>query len=101
MPAMTIILDGDGTAEPGFKEALEAGRVHRVEDFVVAALAGGMKSGAPSVFLQVALPDGSYVFAETSLALFLSAADAFKARHGDPRTGERGLAQGSGERGRG
>lgn len=51
----------------------------------VAVLEGGMASGAPSVALRVDLPDGKVVVAETSLKLFLAAADALKARFGDPR----------------
>jgi hypothetical protein len=51
----------------------------------LAALPGGMASGAPSVTVRVDLLDGTTVLAETSLALLLTAAEAFKARHGDPR----------------
>lgn len=52
----------------------------------VTGLEGGMKSGKPSAALRLDLPDGRIVIAETSLALFLTAADALKARYGDPRT---------------
>jgi hypothetical protein len=46
-----------------------------------------MESGKPSVCIGVFLPNnGGCVLAETSLALFLTAADALKARFGDPRT---------------
>lgn len=51
----------------------------------VGALPGGMASGAPSVAFCFSLPDGRVVLAETSLALFLGAGDALKARYGDPR----------------
>jgi hypothetical protein len=67
---------------------VEDGRkVHhlRGEGLAIGGLAGGMKSGAASVMVRVDLPNGETVLAETSLALFLSAADALKARHGDPR----------------
>jgi hypothetical protein len=50
----------------------------------VAALPRGTVSGKPTVTFRVDLPDGTVVLAETTLSLFLSAADAFKARHGDP-----------------
>jgi hypothetical protein len=45
-----------------------------------------MVSGKPSIAIRLDLDDGSSVVAETSLALFLMAADAFKAKYGDPRT---------------
>jgi hypothetical protein len=43
---------------------------------------GGMASGAASVILRMKLPDGKVLVAETSLALFLSAADVMRAAHG-------------------
>jgi len=58
----------------------------------VTGLKGGMSSGKPSVMLRFDLPpedgfpQGRVVLAETSLALFLMAADGLKARFGDPRT---------------
>jgi hypothetical protein len=52
----------------------------------VAGLDDGMTSGKPSVAFGIVLPDGRWVFAETSLRLFLTAADVLKARFGDPRT---------------
>ncbi len=51
----------------------------------VAGLTSGMRSGAPSVAIRIDLPDGKTAIAETSLKLFLTAADALKARFGDPR----------------
>ncbi len=54
--------------------------------WTISALADGMKSGNPSVAVIIDLSGGVVVFAETSLKLFLTAADALKARHGDPRT---------------
>lgn len=44
----------------------------------VGLLKRGMQSGKSSVSLMLELPDGSVVFAETSLALFLQAASMFK-----------------------
>lgn len=80
MPAMRIVLDGDNA----FPEMV--GKViHEVQNFAVSALPAGMESGKPSVAMIAELPDGSYVFAETSLVLFLTAADALRARYGDPR----------------
>lgn len=51
----------------------------------VAALPRGTTSGKPTVGFKVVLPDGRVVFAQTTLSLFLTAGDAFKARYGDPR----------------
>lgn len=83
MHSMKIVLDGDGS----FPE-MQGKKIHHVTDqFSVTALRGGMQSGKTSVALVIPLPDGSIVFAETSLALFVGAARAFVARHGDP-TGE-------------
>lgn len=82
MPSLTLKLDGDA-AWPDL-----AGRtnVHHVSSPVeVSALARGMKSGKPSVAIRLELEDGSTVIAETSLALFLTAGDALKAKYGDPR----------------
>jgi hypothetical protein len=86
MPSLHLILDGEG-AWPDLAKA-EAVVIHLADDAVVAVagLAGGMQSGKPSVAFRIDLPeDGHIVLWETSLALFLSAADALKARYGDPR----------------
>lgn len=82
MPAMHIILQ-----EPAWPElsAPDAKVHHTNKPIGVTALAGGMQSGKPSVALRIDLDDGAVVIAETSLALFLTAADALKARYGDPR----------------
>lgn len=40
----------------------------------------GMVSRLPSIAIRIDLPDGNTVIAETSLALFLAAADAFRAK---------------------
>jgi hypothetical protein len=80
MPSARIVLEGDGH----FAE-LQGRKIHRVEHLTIAGLEGGMASGAPSVALVAVLPDGSAFFGETSLKVFLTAADALKARYGDPR----------------
>lgn len=49
----------------------------------ITALAGGMMSGNASVMLRIDLPDGRVVLAETSLRLFLGAADMLRARYHD------------------
>ncbi len=53
------------------------------EPFRVGGLPGGMASGKTSVAFDIPLPDGRHVLAETSLELFLAAADALRARYGD------------------
>ena len=80
MTSLAIILDGAG--------ALKGERVVVGEFTRVLTLDSGMASGKPSVGVVVELPDGSVVLGQTSLGLFLAAADAFKARHGDPRLDE-------------
>jgi hypothetical protein len=82
MPVLSIILDGDGA----LKE--ERDRVVEGEFTRVLTLDSGMASGKPSVGVVVELPDGTVALGQTSLGLFLMAADAFKAKHGDPRLDE-------------
>lgn len=87
MPSLRIIPDGEG-AIPHMAEAQAAGTlIHLADDaeIIVTGLAAGMQSGDPSAAFAFRLPDGRYVFAETSLRLLLTAADALKSRHGDPR----------------
>jgi hypothetical protein len=93
MPSIHIILDGDG-AFPEMKQAMIDGTLIEIDPNVemkIAALPGGMQSGNPSVALCIPLPDGRLVYAQMSLRMLLFAADAFKARHGDPRTGQPGF----------
>lgn len=52
----------------------------------VHSLTDATSGGKPSVGFVFGLPDGRPVLVETTLALFLTAADALKAVHGDPRT---------------
>lgn len=78
MTPLRIILDC--TAQPSIdlsRPVLEA----RIG--VVGAMPGGMQSGKPSVAIVAELPDGTQVFSETSLELFLAAAAAFRARYVD------------------
>lgn len=67
---IAIIPNGNGAAPEMLGK-----KVHYAQTMKITGLADGMQSGKPSV---------AFVFAETSLVLF-SAADALKARHGDPR----------------
>lgn len=82
MASIDLRLNGDGAFSDVPKEKLG----HTTEPLRISALKGGMESGKPSVCIGMFLPnDGGCVIGETSLALFLTAADALKARFGDPR----------------
>lgn len=84
MPCRMDIRLGDGQW-PELLDKMKEGKViHVAENGVigVGGLAGGMTSGKPSVVLVIHLPDGRSVMAETSLRLFLMAADALRARFG-------------------
>lgn len=82
MPSIHLILEGDGAFADVPKEKLAVTQ----EEIRICGLPRGMTSGHPSVGIGVFLPHGGgCVLAETSLKLFLTAADALKARYGDPR----------------
>ena len=83
MIPLRIVLDADG-AFPEL-EGSQVRKAHAARSIAVAALQGGLKSGGTSIAFVIPLEDGSHVFAETTLKLFLTAADAMKARFGDPR----------------
>ena len=89
MTPMTIILDGD-KCWPDLTNQSGDGMADKVIDGgsidAMACLPMGTSGGNPSVSVRINLPDGRVVIAQTTLALLLSAGDAFKARHGDPRT---------------
>lgn len=80
MLEIDIVLDGNN-AWPDLQDR----GVHEVQKLAITALDRGMASGKPSVAIRLDLEDGTVVVAQTSLVLFLSAADALKARYGDPR----------------
>lgn len=84
MPVLKLKMEGDG-CWPDLAEKIAAGELLRSEDIELAVLSGGLVSGKPSVAIRINLDDDTVVIAETSLVLFLSAADAFKAKYGDPR----------------
>jgi hypothetical protein len=86
MISLKIVLNGDGILKDFPIDKV----VHLTNGLTVTALEGGMESGLPSIGLIFDLPDGRKVFAETSLILFLSAADAMRAKFGDPRIPRRG-----------
>jgi len=79
MISLAIILEGDGALGDVRERVVEG-------DFTkIMALDSGMASGKPSVGVVIELPDGRVVLGQTSMSLLLGAADAFRARFGDPR----------------
>lgn len=90
MPSLIVIPDVEATGFDAMKRIngpTDSRLVHLGDraHIEIGALTGGMASGAPSVAFCFELPDGQVVIAETSMALFLTAGDALKARYGDPR----------------
>lgn len=67
---------------------LQGKEIVRTEAIAVASLEGGLASGKASVAFVFDLPDGRVVFAETSLALLLTAARALRGAHGVDESGE-------------
>lgn len=76
--SLQIMLQGDG-CWPDLKELDAQGKLTHVKGTMqVARLSGGMGSGKDSVAFRIDLPDGSVVVSETSMKLFLHAADVFR-----------------------
>lgn len=84
MVAIVLDVEGEGAwlELAGMKNVREWIRDKPIK---IAGLEAGTKSRAPSVAIRFDLADGTSVVAETTLKLFLTAADALKARFGDPR----------------
>ncbi len=78
---LKVHVDGDGC----WPDLLKREVISIDNRFEIAGLSNGMSKGDPSVAFRFDLPDGRIVFAQTSLKLFLTAADMLKARYGDPR----------------
>lgn len=55
---------------------------------IVGGMPNGTAGGNPSVMLAIEVGEGEWLVKETTLNLFLAAADALKAKYEDPR--ERG-----------
>jgi uncharacterized protein (UPF0371 family) len=85
MPALTIIpdLERDGFDAMNRLRAGGDGAVIVADRVSVGALRRGMESGKASVALCLELPDGNVVFAETSLALLVTAARTLAALYGE------------------
>ena len=83
MNIIKVILEGDN-CWTDLAEKIQDGKVTwlRGGNISIAALSKGTTSGRPSISIRIDLPDGKVVIAETSLRLFLGAAEAFKAKYG-------------------
>jgi hypothetical protein len=87
MAEITIIMHGDGAFADVPREKLAVTEL----PLRIAALADGARRAdgtiVPAVAIGVFLPnDGGCVVGQTTLKMFLNAADALKARFGDPRS---------------
>lgn len=81
MEAVEIFPQGDGA----FAKYLKDKQLHDGRIVAIAGLPAGTASGAASVALLVQAADGTFILGQTTLKLLLTAADALKAVHGDPR----------------
>lgn len=58
---------------------------------IIGGLARGTEAGNPVVLIAIDDPEtGGFMVMQTTLALFLTAADTLKTKHGDPRGGSPG-----------
>jgi len=80
MLATNVNFDGDAFFKDFDKsKVVESKGLHTITVFE-----GGMASGRPSVAFVSEMKDGTFVLAETSMNIFLSAAKAYEARFGPP-----------------
>lgn len=69
----------------GFRDK-EYGVTEHKGELVIGGIARGTIEGNPTVMIGLEQPGrNGFLVAETTLALFLTAADALKAKYGDPR----------------
>ena len=91
MPSIDLRLTGNGPAWPDLAAKEQAGKlIHVTQAIGISGIPNGMQSGAPSVAIRLDLQDGRVVLVETSLKLFLMAANGLRARFGDPLSGDPG-----------
>lgn len=79
MPTLDLSFSDEGD---GVWRDVDIDKIVQAKALRMAGLGGGMVSGKATVGMLLEMPDGSYAFAETSLRLFLMAADALRARYG-------------------
>jgi hypothetical protein len=82
MPSMIIKPRSDETGAFHWVQNVPPAKViHLTNEIEVGSLEAGMESGKPSVVFVFTLPDGRVVMAETSLELFVAAANGLAAAH--------------------
>lgn len=82
MEALTIIPDLE---QQGFRDS-PYGVAEHTGPMIIGGMAEGTENGKPVVMIGLDMGEEEGVLvAQTTLALFLTAADALKARYGDPR----------------
>jgi hypothetical protein len=81
MESLSIIpdLEKKGFRDGEYKVMEHEGQV------TIGAMAQGTETGKPVVLIGFDLGDDGVLVAQTTLTLFLTAADVLKARYGDPR----------------
>lgn len=91
MPSLKIILDGDGCWPDLVGDKAPERVFDQHAELAVARLPGGMCSGADSVSIRADMKDGKTFVFQTSMTLFLAAADAFRARQEMERAAAGGM----------
>lgn len=81
MVGLSIVLDG--TVEPSGPAFDPSTAIHVTKDVKVVGMPRGTNEGRATVFIRASLPGGGEVWIETTLRLFLVAADALRARYPD------------------
>lgn len=81
---MTILRIIPDLEVQGFKDG-EYKVVEHVGEVSIGGMSRGTELGRPVVMIGLDLGDDGVLVAQTTLSLFLSAADALKAKYGDPR----------------
>lgn len=81
MEALNVVPDLE---RAGFRDGTYAVTEH-AGPLTVGGMANGTARGKPTVMIGLDRGEDGVLVAQTTLALFLSAADALKARYGDPR----------------
>jgi len=82
MNMIKVNLEGDGCWKD-LESKIKTKDVVWMKDGIIqiAALSKGMRSGKPSLSIRFDLPGGKIVVAETSMQLFLSAAELLRQRY--------------------
>lgn len=82
MESLRVILDLE---QVGFRDSEYAVTEYEGE-IIVGGMPKGTEAGKPVVMIGLEDPEtGGFIVAQTTLALFLTAADGLRAKYGDPR----------------